>query len=72
VAGCRAARLREWAWCYLYLFPFLVFFAGFTIWPFVASVGWSFTDRGANRDVNFIGKQLSRTFRNRSSSAASS
>lgn len=49
-------KLREWAWCYLYLFPFLLFFAGFTIWPFVASVGWSFTDFAVpGSSVNFVG-----------------
>lgn len=51
-------KFREWAWCYFYLFPFLLFFVAFTIWPMVASVTWSFTDfRVPGGSTTFIGLQ---------------
>lgn len=31
------------AWCYGFLFPFTLFFFGFTVWPLVATLGWAFT-----------------------------
>lgn len=49
-------KWREWGWCYLFLLPFLVFFTAFTLWPIVATIGWSFTDfHVPSTSLEFIG-----------------
>lgn len=55
-------KRREWAWCYLFLLPFLFFFLAFTLWPIAATIGWSFTDfRVPSRSMNFVGLENFRT-----------
>jgi ABC-type sugar transport system permease subunit len=53
----RKARLEAW-WCYAFLVPFAVFFAGFTLWPLVATLGWSFTNfEVPGEAMRFVGFQ---------------
>jgi ABC-type sugar transport system permease subunit len=51
-------RLSEAWWCYAFLVPFIVFFLGFTVWPLIATLTWSFTNfEVPGEALQFVGFQ---------------
>ena len=49
-------RRTEMIWCYIFIFPFVLFFCAFTIWPIVGTVIYSFTHvNGAGLIDQFVG-----------------
>jgi ABC-type sugar transport system permease subunit len=55
ISGVRM-RLGDYAWCYLFILPFVIFFLAFSIWPLVSTIGISlFNYNGIGPMEEYVG-----------------
>ena len=49
-------RQSDYAWCYLFILPFVIFFLAFSIWPLLSTIGLSlFNYDGIGPLIDFVG-----------------